>query len=85
MDGKVESSPVPLDEPLAVGESRFYINPGSVGQPRDGDPRAGYAILDWENGTIEFKRVEYDISSTQERMKDANLPSRLIDRLSFGR
>ena len=57
----------------------------SHGARRDGDARAGYAILDWENGTVEFKRVEYDIGSTQQRMRDANLPSRLIDRLSFGR
>ena len=80
-----EPKPTPLDEPLPVGPDRFYVNPGSVGQPRDGDSRAAYAVLDWEDGTVEFKRVEYDIASTQQRMAEAKLPSRLIERLSWGR
>jgi diadenosine tetraphosphatase ApaH/serine/threonine PP2A family protein phosphatase len=61
------------------------VNPGSVGQPRDGDPRASFAIWDEERGRIEFYRVEYDIALTQEKMRTAQLPSYLIDRLAHGR
>ncbi len=78
-------APTPLNEPMDIGPDRFYINPGSVGQPRDGDPRAAYAILDWGGGTIEFRRVEYEVSATQKRMAEAGLPAPLIDRLSWGR
>ncbi len=63
---------------------RFIVNPGSVGQPRDSDPRAAFAIWDSEHGTFEFRRVEYDIEATQQRMLAALLPSRLIVRLSYG-
>lgn len=61
---------------------RYIVNAGSVGQPRDGDPRACYAIVD-EN-RIELVRVAYDIQSTQEKMSDAGLPRPLIERLSYG-
>ncbi len=66
------------------GERRFLLNPGSVGQPRDQDPRAAYALLDTEAGTIRFNRIEYDIAKTQRQMHDAGLPSALIRRLEFG-
>lgn len=61
---------------------RYIVNAGSVGQPRDGNPDAAYALLD-EN-SIEIKRVSYDIVSTQKKMRNAGLPSFLIDRLSKG-
>ena len=61
---------------------RYIINDGSVGQPRDGDPRACYAIADEER--IELVRVVYDIKSTQEKMSVAGLPRILIERLSYG-
>lgn len=61
---------------------RYIINAGSVGQPRDGNPDAAYALLD--NNSIEIKRVSYDIVSTQRKMRDAGLPSLLIERLSKG-
>ena len=64
---------------------RFLINPGSVGQPRDGDPRAAFAVWDTDAGSIEFYRVEYPVERTQEKMKQARLPSYLIQRLSHGR
>jgi len=64
---------------------RYLLNPGSVGQPRDGDPRAGFAIADLEHQTVEFWRVPYDISSVQERMHAAGLPEPLIHRLTVGR
>jgi diadenosine tetraphosphatase ApaH/serine/threonine PP2A family protein phosphatase len=63
---------------------RYFINPGSVGQPRDQDPRAAFAVLDTTAGTITFRRVEYDIVSTQLQMRDAGLPAQLIRRLEFG-
>ena len=64
---------------------RYLLNPGSVGQPRDGDPRAGFAIADIEHQTVEFWRVEYDIAAVQERMRKAKLPEVLVQRLSVGR
>jgi predicted phosphodiesterase len=67
------------------GAAKLVINPGSVGQPRDGDPRAAYAIYDDGNGTVTQRRVEYAIGDTQKLMEDARLPRRLIDRLSAGR
>ncbi len=64
-------------------ERQYIINVGSVGQPRDGDPRASYAVLNDES--VEIVRVEYDIKKTQEEMEAADLPRMLIDRLSYGR
>jgi predicted phosphodiesterase len=64
---------------------RYLLNPGSVGQPRDGDPRAAFAIAELEQQTIEFCRVPYDIPSVQTRMRKAGLPESLAQRLSIGR
>ena len=63
----------------------YLLNPGSIGQPRDGDTRAGFAIADLENHSVEFWRVPYDIEAVQQRMMQAGLPEPLILRLSFGR
>lgn len=63
---------------------RLILNPGSVGQPRDNDARAAYAILDLARMTWESRRVAYPIDLTQSQMRSAGLPKRLIDRLSFG-
>lgn len=63
---------------------RAIVNPGSVGQPRDHDPRAAYAIYDTETHSFEHRRVMYDIASVQKRMRSAGLPSRHIERLSAG-
>jgi diadenosine tetraphosphatase ApaH/serine/threonine PP2A family protein phosphatase len=60
-------------------------NPGSVGQPRDKDPRASYAIYNTDEATFAVNRVEYDINATQELMSEAGLPRWLIERLSQGR
>lgn len=74
---------VPL--PLARAEGvRFILNPGSVGQPRDNDPRAAYTIYDDEKGTLTYFRVPYDIEATQRRMEAAGLPERLVARLEYG-
>jgi diadenosine tetraphosphatase ApaH/serine/threonine PP2A family protein phosphatase len=64
---------------------RYLLNPGSVGQPRDSDPRAAFAIADLEHQIVEFWRVPYDISAVQERMRSARLPEPLVQRLVVGR
>jgi diadenosine tetraphosphatase ApaH/serine/threonine PP2A family protein phosphatase len=66
-------------------DSRYIINPGGVGQPRDGDPRAAYAILDTDARLFTLYRAEYDYQRTQAKMRELNFPQRMIDRLAFGR
>jgi diadenosine tetraphosphatase ApaH/serine/threonine PP2A family protein phosphatase len=72
------------DSALGLGEEKLIINPGSVGQPRDGDPRASYAIYDSEANQIRLYRVPYDITATQAKMVEQRLPIRLVARLSHG-
>lgn len=67
-----------------TSDARYFINPGSVGQPRDHDPRAAYAILDTDKQILTFKRVAYDVQRTQEQMRSYGLPAALIYRLSVG-
>jgi predicted phosphodiesterase len=74
----------PLDVELTLKTNRLIINPGSVGQPRDGDPRASFAVYDSDRSTIVHHRVEYDIRVTQDKMRAVNLPAPLVDRLSAG-
>jgi len=62
----------------------MIINPGSVGQPRDGDERASYVILDTDKGALTYRRVPYPIYVTQARMRKAGLPQRQIARLALG-
>jgi predicted phosphodiesterase len=64
---------------------RYLVNPGSVGQPRDGDARAAFVIADLGAQQLEFGRAAYDIALVQERMTDAGLPAALIQRLAIGR
>ncbi|MGC9359892.1 MAG: metallophosphoesterase family protein [Anaerolineae bacterium] len=75
---------LPIGEPFALEEGRYIVNPGSVGQPRDGDPRAAYLLLDTDDLTIDHRRVPYDIAATQELMRQAGLPRRHIARLEMG-
>ena len=70
-----------LDEPEG---SRWLINPGGVGQPRDGDPRASYLRLDLERRQLTFHRVAYAIATTQRKILAAGLPARLAARLDYG-
>jgi predicted phosphodiesterase len=63
---------------------RLILNPGSVGQPRDNDARAAYALLDLDRQIWRYERIPYAIELTQSQMRAANLPRRLIDRLSYG-
>ena len=64
---------------------RYLINPGSVGQPRDGDWRAASAVFDTEKWGVTFHRVPYNLKSAQDRIFAANLPQRLATRLAAGR
>lgn len=66
-------------------KAKYLINPGSIGQPRDRDPRASFLVYDTEKGTVKFTRLEYDISSAQRKIIEAGLDRRLADRLSEGR
>jgi predicted phosphodiesterase len=66
-------------------KTRYLLNPGSVGQPRDGDPRAAFAIADLEKRKVEFWRTAYDIPAVQDRMGRAGAPEALVLRLAFGR
>jgi len=69
---------------IDLSRHRVIANPGSVGQPRDGDPRAAYALLDHEAMTLAFHRVPYDIAATQALMRHHKMPRRLIKRLEHG-
>jgi predicted phosphodiesterase len=70
---------------VLLGDRRMIVNPGGVGQPRDGDPRASYAILDTDAALVEFYRVPYAVRQTQALMEAAGLPDSLIQRLAHGR
>jgi diadenosine tetraphosphatase ApaH/serine/threonine PP2A family protein phosphatase len=79
----------PTDSPYSrvalVEGSKLLINPGSVGQPRDGDPRAAYAIVDEETRRVELFRLRYPVESAQAKIVRAGLPEVLAHRLAVGR
>ena len=85
MDTGAEFLDFPLNATIALGSERCIINPGSVGQPRDGVPTASYAVYDSDAGTITHRRTAYDIPATQQKMREHGLPGYLIDRLAVGR
>jgi diadenosine tetraphosphatase ApaH/serine/threonine PP2A family protein phosphatase len=66
-------------------DGKYLVNPGSVGQPRDGDWRAAFGVFDSDARTVTFYRVKYDVEKAQQRIREAGLPERLADRLSLGR
>jgi len=72
-------------ERVGLGERRMILNPGGAGQPRDGDPRACYALYDNDDRSVTYHRIEYDIEATQRDMEAAGLPRWLIERLAQGR
>jgi len=78
--GKAESVPLQLKS-----STRYMINPGSVGQPRDGDWRAAFGLFDTESQVVNFHRTPYNLKSAQDRIFAANLPARLATRLAAGR
>jgi diadenosine tetraphosphatase ApaH/serine/threonine PP2A family protein phosphatase len=69
---------------VALAPGRKLLNPGSVGQPRDGDPRAAWLLLDLEAGYASFRRVHYDVPRTQEEIRERGLPGALAQRLAHG-
>ncbi|MBV9311436.1 MAG: metallophosphoesterase family protein [Solirubrobacterales bacterium] len=72
------------DEQLNLGEGEWLINPGSVGQPRDGDPRASWLELDLERWRATYRRTDYDIEGAAAAIRAAKLPDSLAERLAFG-
>ncbi len=74
----------PLGTTAELADRRWLLNPGSVGQPRDGDRRAAWLLLDFEAGRASFRRVEYPIEQTQAEMAEAGLPPALAARLAHG-
>lgn len=83
-DGVSDGGLAPAGTELELAGTNALLNPGSVGQPRDGDSRAGYLLLDLAAERASFRRVEYDIARTQAEMREAGLPEQLAARLSLG-
>jgi diadenosine tetraphosphatase ApaH/serine/threonine PP2A family protein phosphatase len=67
-----------------AGSDRWLLNPGSVGQPRDGDPRAAWLLLDTESSEVIWQRTEYDVAGAAAAIRAARLPDSLADRLQYG-
>ena len=81
----MRGKPVPLTSAtVAIGPHQYLINTGSVGQPRDGDWRASYALWDIESQWVALQRVEYPVKITQRKIAELDYPSYLADRLSLG-
>jgi diadenosine tetraphosphatase ApaH/serine/threonine PP2A family protein phosphatase len=83
-DGALDGGVAPGGTATALGPGRQLLNPGSVGQPRDGDPRAAWLLLDFERGRATFNRVEYEVAMTQGEIRERGLPDALADRLAHG-
>jgi predicted phosphodiesterase len=83
-DDSLEGGLAAADTAVEVAGVRALLNPGSVGQPRDGDPRASYLLLDLDAQQATFRRVEYDVERTQREMREAGLPELLAARLELG-
>jgi len=81
--GEQQPGRVAYDTPYPLAP-RAFLNPGSVGQPRDGDPRAAYAVIDLAGGTVRFLRCNYRFEETQRRIRERGLPAIFADRLGFG-
>ena len=84
-DGRLDGGLVRGEETLSLEGGRWLINPGSVGQPRDLDPRASWVILDLEALTLRFRRTPYDVPGAQNAIQAAGLPAELGARLAEGR
>lgn len=82
-DGRVARLPAISAKTFEMSP-KLLFNPGSVGQPRDGNPRAAFALYDSSAGTLTPHRVEYDVAATQRAMRQAHLPAPLVERLAIG-
>jgi diadenosine tetraphosphatase ApaH/serine/threonine PP2A family protein phosphatase len=83
-DGRLEGDLAPGGSHVGLDEGRWLLNPGSVGQPRDGDARAAWLDLDLPSGKARFQRVPYDIARTQAEIRERGLPEALAERLAHG-
>jgi predicted phosphodiesterase len=82
--GTIAGGLAPAGTEAHLGDERWLLNPGSVGQPRDGDPRAGYLVLDLDARRGLFRRVRYSIERTQSEIREVGLPETLATRLEHG-
>jgi predicted phosphodiesterase len=82
--GRLDGGLAPDGTEVELGAGRLLLNPGSVGQPRDGDPRAAYLILDYDRMFATFRRVEYPVEQTQAELRERGLPETLAERLAHG-
>jgi predicted phosphodiesterase len=83
-DRRLRGGLAPGGAEVELAAGRWLLNPGSVGQPRDGDPHAAWLLLDLERGTGSFRRTPYDVAATQAEIRDAGLPPSLAARLASG-
>ena len=84
-DQRLETTIAPGGTEIVLSaDARRILNPGSVGQPRDGDARAAYLLIDEERGRAEYRRVAYAVERTQGEIREAGLPEPLADRLAYG-
>lgn len=83
-DGDIETLAPSHGSELPIDDQRLFLNPGGVGQPRDGDPRACAMVLDTDAGLAEWRRIPYAIEQTQARMREVGLPLRLVNWLAHG-
>ncbi len=81
---ELRGDPAPAGTQLELGGLRRLLNPGSVGQPRDGDPRAAWLEVDFGTARATFHRTDYSVERTQTEMREAGLPEALAQRLAFG-
>jgi predicted phosphodiesterase len=83
-NGRANGGLAPGGHEADLGRGRWLLNPGSVGQPRDNDPRAAYVILDHDQRRAYFRRIEYDVERTQTEIREQGLPETLAQRLALG-
>jgi diadenosine tetraphosphatase ApaH/serine/threonine PP2A family protein phosphatase len=83
-DGVLETMSPGAGSVLETAERRALLNPGSVGQPRDGIPTASWLLLDVDAGSATWRRTAYDVGAVQAAMEALRLPPRLVERLAFG-
>lgn len=84
LDGALEGGMAPAGHEVSLEEGRWLLNPGSVGQPRDGDPHAAWLLIDVVAGRASFRRVAYEVAETQAEMLGEGLPASLAERLARG-
>jgi diadenosine tetraphosphatase ApaH/serine/threonine PP2A family protein phosphatase len=83
-NGDLSGAVAPEGTEAPLDQARWLLNPGSVGQPRDGDPRAAWLAIDFDTMTARFHRVPYDIERTQSELRERDLPEALAERLGHG-